>query len=344
MRHTATLIAFAILTAAPVLAQSPAPVTGEVEFDVRVHPDTGSYPMSWGGWNSPPGYGPEQSGGHGIDTSLSRIISRLDADLGRGTTATVTDQHDYGADAVQEAVLSRDTGCGIISGGLVRLPFGIFDTRETYDSGLIAYPLVRSDYEYEGVDWGAPGAEWTGGSPWLQVQAAAFDGGAVGDWNNRNAANGGVVRLQTYSGSLIVGASRWDGTLSPTDTFAARQVVQISGIDWRYTRPQLILRGELITGKVAGDDSFGWYEDVYYRLPPLPHCTLVARVEEFHPESDSPTGRQITLGIRYVLDRYSFAAFNWRRNNGRGMYLWSWAQPTTPSGDYLLQLTRMVDF
>ena len=56
--------------------------------------------------------------------------------------------------------------------GIVQIPFGISDTRETYASGIIDYPMARGDYGYNSVDWGAPGVSWLGGSPNLQIEAA----------------------------------------------------------------------------------------------------------------------------------------------------------------------------
>ena len=72
----------------------------------------------------------------------------------------------------------RRTGAedgGRVQAGLVRLPFGIYDPRETYASGLIDYPMPRGDYYYHSVDWGAPGVAWSGGPAHLQIEAAGFE-------------------------------------------------------------------------------------------------------------------------------------------------------------------------
>ncbi len=73
--------------------------------------------------------------------------------------------HAEGFTAVQQASVEKEWGgtAGRAQAGLVRLPFGIHDTRETYASGLIDYPLARGDYFYHSLDWGAPGVAWSGG-------------------------------------------------------------------------------------------------------------------------------------------------------------------------------------
>ncbi len=84
----------------------------------------------------------------------------------------------------QNAYVERETQTGRFQAGIVRLPFGLYDHRETYISGLIDYPLARVDYALSAVDWGAPGVRWTGNTASFQVDAAAFGGQGAGVWGN----------------------------------------------------------------------------------------------------------------------------------------------------------------
>src|SRR5690349_4140545 len=47
---------------------------------------------------------------------------------------------------VQQATFEKEWKSQRLQLGLIRLPFGIYDNRETYASGLIDYPMPRVDY------------------------------------------------------------------------------------------------------------------------------------------------------------------------------------------------------
>lgn len=321
MKIFALIITLVVISSLPVWAQGPS-ISGEVDLDLR---------------NRTP------STGHSYPEIYSAGV-RVDATLNSTLRATVEAERKYNLNLVQEAAVETDAAGGRLRGGLIRVPFGIYDRRETYASGLINYPIVRSDYEYNAVDWGAPGVVWIGGGPKLQVEAAGFDGVSSGDWNNRDYTGGGAARLQTYSGDLILGVSRWDGYLSPNDQFSQREVVQMTGIDWRYTRPQLILRGEYMNGLEGGDRMHGWYVDAYYRLPHLGKWTAVGRIEEFKPSDDASNGRQITAGLRYIAAPGLNVSLNWTCNNGRDFYRHAWTYRTRHDGDWYLQVYRTIEF
>src|SRR3569833_936313 len=181
MKTNALIITLVVFSCLPVRAQSPLllgaaghtpSISGEVDLDLRTR---------------------TASNGHSYPEVYSAGI-RLDAKLTSSLSATVDADRLYNSNLIHEAAVEFDTRDGRLRGGLIRVPFGIYDTRETYASGLINYPIVRSDYEYNAVDWGAPGVVWIGGVPKLQVEAAAFQGGSSGDWNYKNYTGGGAVR------------------------------------------------------------------------------------------------------------------------------------------------------
>jgi len=321
MKTFALIITLVVLSCPTGWAQGPS-VSGEVDLDFRNR---------------------TASNGHSYPEIYSAGV-RAGVTLNASLRGTVDAERRYNRNLIQEAALETDAAGGRLRGGLIRVPFGIYDTRETYASGLINYPIVRSGYDYNAVDWGAPGVVWIGGTPKLQLEAAAFDGVSSGDWNTRNYTGGAAARLQTYSGDLIIGVSRWDGYLSMDDHFSGREVVQMTGIDWRYTRPQLIVRGEYMKGIEGGDRMHGWYTDLYYRIPNYGKWTAVGRVEEFKPAVDENDGRQVTAGIRYVAGAGWNVSINWLCNNGRQFYHDSWMHHTRHGGDWYLQIYRTIGY
>jgi len=226
---------------------------------------------------------------------------------------------------------------------LVRLPFGIYDPRETYASGLIDYPMPRGDYAYHSLDWGVPGVAWSGGPPRLQVEAAGFSGRGTGVWDNQAHVRGGAARAQTYFGDAIFGLSRWDGALQDDPTSPVSHPVHMTGLDLRYTKTQLLIRGEYLFGTLADDQVRGWYLDAYYRLPQHERWSLVARIERLKPGEDDPESRQFTLGVRWVATQEWTLAANWRRNNGP-FYGPTWTPSAPKGGDVLLQAYRRLNW
>src|SRR5437016_3078996 len=112
----------------------------------------------------------------------------------------------------QQATIEKATGLNRLQAGLIRIPFGIYDYRETYASGLIDYAMPRVDFGNNAVDWGAPGAKLTTSHKNLQIEIAGFEGAGAGVWSNINHLSGGAIRAQEYVKDLIVGISRWDGS------------------------------------------------------------------------------------------------------------------------------------
>ncbi len=252
----------------------------------------------------------------------------------------------------QQASLQKTWGLNRVQGGLIRLPFGIYDYRETYASGIIDYPLARVDYALNGVDWGAPGGKFTTSIPKLsnlQIEVAGLSGDASGPWGNRNTLNGVVERIQIYQKDLIVGLSRWDGNLDVPLTgygggysgsfspVVARSPVRINGIDWRYTRPHLVVRGEYIFGTLAGNQTHGTYADVYYHLPKYDQITFVGRAEGFRAATGRAYRKQLTLGVRYTASPSWIFSMNWRINTDPGPNAYTWAPFTGNSGELWLQ-------
>jgi hypothetical protein len=277
-----------------------------------------------------------QGSGTRLNTTALRASTGLAPDLRFSAYGTKK----YVGYAPQEAYVEKDAGMNRYQAGLIHLPFGIYDTRETYATGLIDYPMPRGDYAYNSVDWGVPGVQWSGGSSQLQFEAAGFGGRSYGTWDTQNTVRGGAIRLQTYTHGLILGVSRWDGSLQPLPGVPGMAAVHLNGLDARYTLPYLLFRGELLKGEMAGDQEMGWYLDTYYHLPGLAKWTVTSRLEQFKPGEQYPMSHQITLGARYVASPQWTLVVNWRRNNALGTYHPAWTTYAGKGGDLFFQVYR----
>jgi hypothetical protein len=277
-------------------------------------------------------------------TALYSGSLRMNAPLAPGLSLEVYGTRKYHNFLPAQATLQKDWGAQRLQVGVLRVPFGIYDARETYASGLIDYPMPRLDYGLNSVNWGVPGVQWTGGNARWQLEAAAFEGRAYGEWGNLNNVGGSAFRLQTYARDLILGASYWDGYLDTNFRRNWRGPIHLSGIDMRYTRPHLLLRGEYLFGTLNGSQMHGWYLDAYYHLPKYAKWTLVARLEELKPGSSLPLGKQVTFGFRYTADPRWIFAVNWRRNNGSSFYPHSWTPYAGRGGDLFFQIYRKIRF
>jgi hypothetical protein len=276
---------------------------------------------------------------------------RSDALLGRGRYVNLRGIREYGRFRYEEANLEWELRAGRsavsdgtpvrLQAGIIRVPFGIYDSRETYASGLIAYPLPRSDYAYDAVDWSVPGADVVATRGNFQAEASAFSGLAGGTWANYNRMQGQTLRLQMYAPpNLILGVSGWTGNQAPYPQVTERERTAAGGVDWRFTQSHLVLRGELIAGTLAGDRMHGGYFDVYYRLPGIETVTLVGRVEGLKPATDQPASRQATVGARWSLGPEWTLSGNYVRNNLARAYGFTWTDPTRAGGAVVFQLLR----
>ncbi len=281
--------------------------------------------------------------GSGSGLSLYDGSITTQTQLGSSLSFQVEGARIYGEGRFEKALLEQDWGSQRLQVGLVRLPFGVYNTEETYASGLIAYPLVRDQADGCTFDWAVPGAFWQGGSPKLQLEAAAFDGNAVNLWSGSQTMKGAAARAQTYFGDLILGVSNWDSYVDPAPgPWTSRENVHVTGVDMRYTRPHLVLRGEYVVGTMGDDYLSGWYLDSFYRLPKYEKFTFVSRLELLRPSSSSSTVRQLTLGLRYTIAPGWSCAANWRTASGQSESSEYGASDFGNSGTFLFQVYHSI--
>lgn len=114
-----------------------------------------------------------------------------------------------------------------------------------------------------------------------------------------------VVGRVGYSfGALDVGASVYRGS----DLVSGRELdKQRQGLDFQWATPLagLGVRGEYITGKQTGADVDGWY---FYAIQNIgTRHQLVARIDEYDPNTDVDDNATLTIGGSYVFhwDKHS---------------------------------------
>jgi hypothetical protein len=232
------------------------------------------------------------------DGTLRRPV-RFHLDLNRDEPESVE---------LYEAYLEWGAGTTRARWGRFQVPFGIHNRSELYYVGLMHDPLIK-DYPLHGphlID-SASGAEYLRAvGPW-QVEGALFSHRGVG--GILPSGDEGALRVQWFGGPLILGASAVRERGSPTAP-GQREAVRFLGLDWRLSRPHWIVRGEWVTGRVAGASPGGFYVDLLYHPTALPRITFVGRIEAVDGESATGSQRRQTVGFKWELPGGTALALN----------------------------------
>ncbi len=311
------LSALIIFWSVPVLAQEPA-LQGEFQLDMR---NRLGFDYPYQRWDYP-----------------HTAALRLEASAKDQTHMGILVQRKYFATRIVEAQVERPLSSTFtLRAGLQRLPFGIYDWQETYRSGLIDYAMPRVDYGATGMEQSVTGLGGTIRQDRLQAEGVAFSGKGTTVWNTYTPYRGGAGRVQLFLPTdTILGLSHCSE--SQAKFGGGEQQVRMSGVDLRYTRPYLVLRGEVLQGTIAGLRYAGAYLDGFYRLPGLPAWTITARGERLRPTPSSPSTHQATLGVRWTIDSQWTTTVNWRGNDIGTKYLGSWVPQSGKHGDVLVQI------
>lgn len=217
-----------------------------------------------------------------------------------------------GRGVIDEAYADWRGGDARLRLGRFFLPIGIHSRSELYYTGFVRLPFVKY-YPFNGfvLFRSEQGAAVAGGPPRLRYEV-----GVVGDDGSQAALGLDrpeeiALRLQSFDGHLIWGANGYAGTTrppSPPPTPSGRRAVRLVGLDWRYSLPEWIVRGEWWMGRVGGRSLAGGYVDLLYHPEPLPAWTFVLRVEQVDFRR---TLRRGTLGAKHVPARGWTIALNW---------------------------------
>jgi hypothetical protein len=206
-----------------------------------------------------------------------------------------------------------------IRAGRYRTPFGIAGRSDYAYSGFLRSPLIRYDDNFAlSNTFLEHGADVIVGVPQLYVETSVGVPADVGDVRRRSGFDS-VVRAQGYYGSWIVGASYIRTQPTQPESFAKGRA-EFTGVDLRWTRDGVLVRGEWITGQpFDGTTTDGWYADLLLHRAAMGPVTAVLRAEQltYHaiPEFALHETR-VTVGAKVRLPRGFTAQANLIRQSG----------------------------
>jgi hypothetical protein len=191
-----------------------------------------------------------------------------------------------------------------LKAGRYRTPFGISNGSDQGYLGFLRAPLIRYDgYFALSNMFLEQGADLVVGVPRFTVEASAGNPADVGAARRPSGLNS-VVRVQTYVGNLVAGAS-YIRTLPYQDPRFAHGHARFTGIDARWAWAGIQLRGEWLSGRpFDGTTTKGWYADVLVHRASMGPVTAVARFERLRYDTLPPhdlTATRQTVGARIRL-------------------------------------------
>lgn len=214
-------------------------------------------------------------------------------------------------------------GLRAVKAGRFRTPFGISEASDHAYVGFLRPPLMR----YPGY-WGLSneflehGVSVLAGTPRLSVEVAAGRNSDVGD-ARRQPGWDGVARVELAAGRAILGASVIDTTPNYPKMWAHGRL-RFGGVDARWMRDGLMLRGEWIAGSPHdGTATRGGYVDLTVHRPALGPVTLLARAERLSYDAVAP-----------------FALYTHRYTTGARVRVWRGLEVSTGVTHQAGQLTQ----
>jgi hypothetical protein len=212
-------------------------------------------------------------------------------------------------------------GKGLIGvrAGRYRTPFGIAGRSDHAYAGFLRPPLIRyDDYFALSNTFLEHGADVIVGLPQLYMEASLGAPADVGDVTRRNGVDS-VFRLQGYHGPWIVGISHIRTQPTQPASFAIGRA-EFTGVDIRWMRDGLLIRGEWISGQpFNGTTTDGWYADVILHRAAMGPITGVVRAEQLHYNTIAEFAlheRRLTVGAKVRLPRGLTAQVNLLRQSG----------------------------
>jgi hypothetical protein len=224
-------------------------------------------------------------------------------------------------DAYGERTFGGERMLAGVRAGRFRTPFGIYGGSDHGYGGFIRAPYIRyAGYWALGNTFFEHGVNLMAGVPSMQVEYTLGTPSDVGEEvDRRQSGTDHVVRVQGYHGDLIVGASYIRTQPFAPKTPASRNV--FSGIDVRWMRDGVQLRGEWVDGKPNDDPhTRGGYVDAFLHRREMGPVTVVARLEVLdfdHPvPANSVLARRATIGARVLVVDGLYATINGSHQTG----------------------------
>jgi hypothetical protein len=206
-----------------------------------------------------------------------------------------------------------------IRAGRYRTPFGISGRSDYAYSGFLRSPLIRYDDNFAlSNTFLEHGADVIVGIPQFYVETSVGVPADVGDERRRSGFDS-VVRAQGYYGSWIVGASYLRTQPTQPESFAKGRA-EFTGVDLRWTRNGVVVRGEWITGQpFDGTTTDGWYADLLLHRVAMGPITAVLRAEQlrYHAIAEFALHEtRVTVGAKVRLPHGFTAQANLLRQSG----------------------------
>jgi hypothetical protein len=211
-------------------------------------------------------------------------------------------REDHGV--IDELFAAYQAGATRLRLGRFFLPIGIHTRSELYYTGFVELPLLKT-YSLNGfVGWRSEqGLAVEGGPSRLRYEVGIIGGdgsqAALGLEHPQDLS----ARLQLFTGRLILGLNGYAGTtrtLSPPGGAGPRRASRLAGLDWRFSVPAWVVRGEWWAGTVGDRHPSGGYLDLIFHPTALPPWTFVGRLEQIRL---GRTLRRQTIGTKYVPGR-----------------------------------------
>lgn len=223
-------------------------------------------------------------------------------------SAVATNLQEIDENHLDETYVQYDDGANNLRAGVLRTAFGFSDWADLFYTGIIDLPILRTEDITPDLDLYRfhSGMQMTRSQGNLQIQAALVDVHLANRQFLPDRMDRGVLRLQSVLGPWILGVSGLK-QVAGSDSNDNK----VYGADFRWTAPNLVLRGEAVKGESTGGGSHGFYVDAFYRPGRLTKSRLVARLEQFKAFDDPRTARHATLGLRQVLNQNFTLAVNY---------------------------------
>jgi hypothetical protein len=197
--------------------------------------------------------------------------------------------------------------------GRYRAPFGLYGRSDHAYTGYLRAPLIRyGGYWALSNNFLETGASLVAGTPRIFGEISL---GIPQDEDDLHRKRGfdRVGRVQATLGDVIVGASYIHTQPFEEQAFFAHGNTEFAGIDARWMRGGVQLRGEWINGHpFAGTRTFGGYADLMVHRPFMGPVTAVVRAERLDYEAGpfSSFPRRYTAGAKVRLSSLLVAHVN----------------------------------
>jgi len=221
---------------------------------------------------------------------------------------------------LDETYLQYDDGKFRASYGRIRPPFGLNSWSDQWYYGFIYLPMVHGSFVFgkSGLALTQIGADTEYRSGDIELHLAATDTELTFDKLKPTNLSRLWGRVQLHRGDWIVGVDQ------TVDTREVSHEWQRRAVDFRWSQPNVQVRGELHEASDHVNHAWGYYADVFYRPEALPQITFLGRAETYETEAKASTlftvgaKQRVSNGLQAMVN-YVFGPSQLNVTRGRGM-------------------------